>query len=46
MVRHILYYKGLLEENWVESICCANHILIRVPTEAILQVTPKEKWSR
>ena len=42
MVRHMLYYKGLLEKDWVEAICCANHILIRAPTEAICRLLQKK----
>jgi hypothetical protein len=45
MARFMLYYKGLHKRFWVEAVCCANYILNQVPTKAILQVTPEEKWN-
>ncbi len=45
MTRCMLYSKGSYKCFWVESRCCANFILNRVPTNEILQVTPEEKWN-
>ena len=36
VTRCMLYSKGLHKRFWVEAICCANYILNRVPTKAVL----------
>jgi hypothetical protein len=41
----VLYSKGSLKIFWVEVVCCANHILSKVPTKDFFQVTPKTKCS-
>jgi hypothetical protein len=45
MARSMIYSEGLHKLFCVEAICCANHILNRVPTKEYLQVMPEEKWS-
>ena len=45
MDRCMFYSQGLHKHLWVQLICCANCILNRVPTKAVLQVTLKEKWN-
>ena len=45
MGRCMLYSKGLHKKFWVESICCYNFLLNRVPTKPVKHVTPEEKWN-
>ena len=45
MARCMFNSKGLHKLFWLDVICCDNYTLNKVPTKAILQVTPEEIWN-